>query len=479
MKIRNLAVPGIAVCLALLLSFLIPVTARAATYPCLFYGSASIDGEPVAAGTVITAWVGDEQAGCAVTGDSDQEDDRFVLPVEMEEAATVSFRIGDFTAAETALWEQYGSIEIDLTASSAGAAVTANYPCLFYGCAMVNNVPVEAGTVITAWIGGSQVGSTQTGLTGMDANQYSMVIEADCSAEVCFRIGSLNAAEKATWVQYGAVGQNLSATSSSTTPTQGGGYAAPATTTQEKETKLFGASKNLKIDSTGEVQETLEATSSDGKLKITIPKGVKALDRDNNPIADLTADVDADPPAPPEGGSVIGLVYDFGPSGATFDPPIILTFTYDPGSVPLGTDPVVMEWNEATGTWTEIEEYTIDPATNTIMASIRGFCKYSVIAKAIPVVEDVPVTTIPTDEGQGEVDEATTVQEDEPAVSEPDTTPATAEPDTVKDTGEPALQQDEDLAKKTNWGLIGGIAGGAVVVILILSYFLWVRRRYI
>ncbi len=42
------------------------------------------------------------------------------------------------------------------------------------------------------------------------------------------------------------------------------------------------------------------------------------------------------PPTPPEDFSVIGLVYDFGPNGATFDPPITLTITYDPALIPEG-----------------------------------------------------------------------------------------------------------------------------------------------
>jgi len=107
----------LAICLALLLSVLaIPNTAQAATYPCLFYGTAAVNDEPVDAGTEITAWVGDEQVGSALTGDGGLEVNRFTLSVDLEPPAEMTFKIGELNAIETATFVQYGAVEVNLTA---------------------------------------------------------------------------------------------------------------------------------------------------------------------------------------------------------------------------------------------------------------------------------------------------------------------------------------------------------------------------
>ncbi len=84
------------------------------------------------------------------------------------------------------------------------------------------------------------------------------------------------------------------------------------------ETNLFGITGSFEISDEGEVQETFTATSEDGMLTITIPEGTIALDKDGDPLENLEASIDASPPAPPS--HIIGLAFDFGPEGATFDP---------------------------------------------------------------------------------------------------------------------------------------------------------------
>jgi len=90
--------------------------AAPATYPGLFYGTASVDDEPVDAGTEITAWVETEQVGSALTGPEGREPNEFILNVELEPGAEVSFKIGELDAIETATFVQYGAVEVALTA---------------------------------------------------------------------------------------------------------------------------------------------------------------------------------------------------------------------------------------------------------------------------------------------------------------------------------------------------------------------------
>ncbi|GAJ04256.1 unnamed protein product, partial [marine sediment metagenome] len=100
------------------------------------------------------------------------------------------------------------------------------------------------------------------------------------------------------------------------------------------ETNLFGTEGSYHIGSSGKILETIEATSADGNLTITIPKDTIALDKDGDRLESLEAAVDKSPPAPPKDAHIIGLAYDFGPDGATFDPPITFTWSYDPDALP-------------------------------------------------------------------------------------------------------------------------------------------------
>jgi len=96
-------------------------------------------------------------------------------------------------------------------------------------------------------------------------------------------------------------------------------------TGEEVTTNLFGIEGSFPISSSGEILETIEATSEDGALTLTIPEGTIALDEDDNSLTTLEAEVDTSPPPPPEDTSIIGVAYDFGPDGITFNPPITLT----------------------------------------------------------------------------------------------------------------------------------------------------------
>jgi len=174
----------------------------------------------------------------------------------------------------------------------------------------------------------------------------------------------------------------------------GGGGFGPALipTADEVKTNLFGTEASFPISSSGEILETIEATSEDGTLTLTIPEGTIALDKDDNPVTSLEAEVDTSPPPPPENASIIGLVYDFGPDGATFDPPITLTRSYDPNDIPDGVaeEDLVLAWyDEATDRWVELD-CVVDTENNTITAAIEHFTTFAIIGMVIPAPESEP-----------------------------------------------------------------------------------------
>ncbi|GAI93180.1 unnamed protein product, partial [marine sediment metagenome] len=102
------------------------------------------------------------------------------------------------------------------------------------------------------------------------------------------------------------------------------------------ETNLFGTEESFRIDSDGEILKTIEATTEDGMLTMTIPEGTIALGEDGKRLKSLQVAVNESPPEPPEDAHIIGLAYDFGPAGATFDPPLTLEYTYDTEALPEG-----------------------------------------------------------------------------------------------------------------------------------------------
>ncbi|MBA7659320.1 hypothetical protein ES703_67297 [subsurface metagenome] len=140
----------------------------------------------------------------------------------------------------------------------------------------------------------------------------------------------------------------------------------------------------LPIRGDGKILETIEATSEDGMLTITIPAGTFALNEDGTPVSTLTSEVDVSPPPPPEEDNIIGLAYNFGPEGATFDPAITFTWSYDPDTLPEGVTEenlVLAYYDEDAGEWVELPS-TVDTVNHTITASVSHFTTLAIIARA-------------------------------------------------------------------------------------------------
>jgi hypothetical protein len=161
-------------------------------------------------------------------------------------------------------------------------------------------------------------------------------------------------------------------------------------------TNLFGTAGSFSISSTGEVLQTITATSADGKLTITIPTGTKALDKDGKPLTSLTSVINPTPPPPPAGAHIIGLAYTFGPDGATFNPPLTLTWSYDPAALPTGVaeEALVIAYYDATaGKWVELQ-CVVDAANNKITASVSHFTTFAILAHARPAAFTVSALSI-------------------------------------------------------------------------------------
>jgi len=137
------------------------------------------------------------------------------------------------------------------------------------------------------------------------------------------------------------------------------------------------------VSADGTFTETVVIESVDGKYGLTINEGTTGLSGEGGPLTEIAVTEMEDQPVPPEDYYIIGLAYDFGPEGATFDPLITLTITYDESLIP---EDIVEEWlaialwDEATGEWAVFGGCTIDPEANTITAPISHFSSFTILA---------------------------------------------------------------------------------------------------
>ncbi len=104
--------------------------------------------------------------------------------------------------------------------------------------------------------------------------------------------------------------------------------------------------------------------------------------------------------------SFIGLNYDLEPDGATFDPPITVTFVYNPDWIPneLGPESLTIGYyDQDTNQWVllDAENITIDPATNTITAEISHFTisNLTISPTTVEIAEQATISAVIANSG--------------------------------------------------------------------------------
>jgi len=271
-------------------------------------------------------------------------------------------------------------------------------PHAFYGSVFINGPAAPVGTTVEARGTGVRTGIEGNPIIVTEAGQYGgpggldpkLVVQGDIpsGATITFYVNGVEAEGQTATFEAGGgpTKHDLSVTIAAPPPPtgRGGGGGAPD---YYIETELFGVEARFRISDDGEILETIEATSADGMLTITIPEGTIALDKDGDRLDSLTVDVDPSPPDPPEDCCIIGLAFDFGPDGATFAPPITFTWSYDPDALPEGVaeeDLVIAYYDEDAGEWMECE-CTCDPETCCVTACAYHFTTFAIIGAVTPL----------------------------------------------------------------------------------------------
>ncbi len=161
------------------------------------------------------------------------------------------------------------------------------------------------------------------------------------------------------------------------------------------------------VDAGGIAISSFAVGSPDNQVALNIPAGTRILDVNGQPTVQWIQVIpDVTPPSPPQDTKFIGVVYNLGPEGVKFSPPITLTMKYDPLNLPAGVNEnnlVIALWDASKGEWVKLPS-TVDTVLHTIKALVSNSGKYAILAGTRPAAFTVSELTIsPLEVNVGEV----------------------------------------------------------------------------
>lgn len=178
----------------------------------------------------------------------------------------------------------------------------------------------------------------------------------------------------------------------------GGSGSGSSKTAPTTETTGTGS---LTTSADGATSNAARIAATDGVASLFVPEGVIALDRNGEPVTEISiqpAPVDAVPGIP--AGALFqfaGYTYEAGPDGATFDPAITLTFDIPDelwNSLDLATEQFTVKWyNAETGIWEDVQT-AFSPETRTVRATVTHFSIYALFTE--PIAAATPIETAVT-----------------------------------------------------------------------------------
>jgi hypothetical protein len=140
-----------------------------------------------------------------------------------------------------------------------------------------------------------------------------------------------------------------------------------------------------------------EFVSEDEMLHIVIPEGTIVLDKDGEPLIGLELTINETPLPPPPEANIVGLTYDLGPDGASFDQAITITCSYDPYEIPLEVaeeDLAIACCDEDVGEWLVVPS-VVDMVNNTVTTLVDHLSTFTIMAP-VPIPAPVPAAFTPS-----------------------------------------------------------------------------------
>jgi predicted GH43/DUF377 family glycosyl hydrolase len=152
------------------------------------------------------------------------------------------------------------------------------------------------------------------------------------------------------------------------------------------------------VNAQGVLTQDVDAWSNDNNVLLYIPAGTAVLTSSGAPLSQISVTPMTTPPAVPTGAGIIGLAYDFEPSGITFNPAATIRFSYNPASLPTGVSPSSLQiayYNSSTSSWVTLTTTEVDTANHFIYAQISHFTTYALTYGNVTVAQ-APTTTTTT-----------------------------------------------------------------------------------
>ncbi len=362
-------------------------------------------------------------------GSADPLGAKLVVQGNITDGATLTFYVNGVAATPTAGWHSGETTKLDLTAT-----ITQTFT--------ITASPGAGGTISPSGSVSVNYGASQSFTITPNAG-YVL-------ADVLVDGVSVGAVTSYTFTNVTA---NHTITASfSATGGGGGGGAAPAPIT---------GSGTVSFPS-GLTTSTVTLNSQDGVSTATIPQGTTVKDALGNPLGTITCVLPAiQAPVPPAQNALV--MYDFGPTGATFSPDITITMKYDPAKLPTGVSEsslVIAYYDTASSQWVNLTGIVVDPVNHTVSGKTGHFSQFAVLANLIvqPVVTPTP-TSIAT---------PTPTKSPSPTVAATPTAAATPSP---------SLSPTPTPTAPFNW-ILWIIIAVVVIAILVVVYLWLVRWRY-
>jgi len=139
-----------------------------------------------------------------------------------------------------------------------------------------------------------------------------------------------------------------------------------------------------------------EFVSEDKMLHIAVPEGTIVLDKDGEPLTGLELTINETPLPPPPETDIVGLTYDVGPDGTSFDRAITITCSYDPYEISLRVaeeDLVIACYDEDVGEWLESPS-VVDVVNNTVTTLADHLSTVTILAP-VPIPPPAPAAFTP------------------------------------------------------------------------------------
>jgi uncharacterized repeat protein (TIGR02543 family) len=129
-----------------------------------------------------------------------------------------------------------------------------------------------------------------------------------------------------------------------------------------------------------------EIVSEDSGLQIIFPAGTVVQDGYGELLIGLDIAVDEMPLPPPHEANIVGLPYDLGPHGATFDRPVTINFSYDPSQIPprvAEEELLLAYYDDETAQWLVLPS-AVDMASHNVTTLVDHLSIFAVIAPNPP-----------------------------------------------------------------------------------------------